>query len=41
MEQHPYQPGHLLDYLKATFLHKVVTESRSAAGNWLQFTLEK
>ena len=41
MEQHPYQPGHLLDYLKTTFLNKVVTASRSAAGNWLQFTLEK
>jgi len=30
-----------LDYIKENYLGKEVTDSRSAAGNWLAFTLEK
>ncbi len=33
--------GKVLDYIKATYEGKVVTDSRSPAGNWLQFTLEQ
>ena len=32
--------GKVLDYIKATYEGKVVTDSRSPAGNWLRFTLE-
>jgi len=32
--------GAVLDYIKTRFLGKLVTGSRSPAGNWLQFTLE-
>jgi len=31
----------ILQFLQEKFQGKLVTESRSAAGNWLQFTLEK
>ncbi|MBA3829538.1 MAG: PaaI family thioesterase [Taibaiella sp.] len=31
--------GSVLQYLKDNFLGKVVTNSRSAAGNWLELTL--
>jgi len=33
--------GSVLQHIKERFLGKVVTESRSPAGNWLEFTLEK
>jgi len=33
--------GEVLSFIKATYLGKVVTDSRSPAGNWLQFTLEE
>lgn len=33
------QPGGVLEYIKTTFLGKLVKESRSPAGNWLGFTL--
>lgn len=33
--------GGILEYIKQHFEGKLITESRSAAGNWLQFTLEK
>lgn len=33
--------GSVLQYIKDRFLGKVVTDSRSPAGNWLQFTLDK
>lgn len=33
--------GSVLQYIKDNFLGKLVTTSRSPAGNWLQFTLEK
>ena len=33
--------GAVLPFIKEHFLGKLVTESRSPAGNWLQFTLEK
>lgn len=32
--------GAVLPYIKEHYLGKLVTGSRSAAGNWLQFTLE-
>ena len=32
--------GSMLDYIKTHFLGRVVTDSRSEAGNWLGFTLE-
>ncbi len=32
--------GKVLQFIKSNFLGKVVTESRSPAGNWLGFTLE-
>ncbi len=32
--------GNVLKFIKETYLGKVVTDSRSDAGNWLQFTLE-
>lgn len=32
--------GKVLDFIKETYLGKVVTDSRSDAGNWLQFKLE-
>jgi acyl-coenzyme A thioesterase 13 len=32
--------GAVLDFIKENYLGKEVTESRSAAGNWLKFTLE-
>lgn len=32
--------GSVLKFIKENFEGKLVTESRSAAGNWLQFTLE-
>ena len=32
--------GSVLQYIKDNFLGKLITESRSPAGNWLQFTLE-
>jgi len=32
--------GKVLEYIKETYLGKEVTDSRSPAGNWLQFTLE-
>lgn len=32
--------GAVLQFIKDTYLGKVVTGSRSAAGNWLQFKLE-
>lgn len=32
--------GKVLDYIKENYLGKEVTDSRSAAGNWLRFTLE-
>ena len=34
------QPGQVLAYLKEHFLGKLVTDSRSHAGNWLGFTLD-
>lgn len=33
--------GSLLQYLKDNFVGKIVTDSRSHAGNWLGFTLDK
>lgn len=33
--------GSILKFIKDNFEGKLVTESRSPAGNWLQFTLEK
>ncbi|MBL7718097.1 MAG: PaaI family thioesterase [Flavipsychrobacter sp.] len=33
--------GSILKFIKENFEGRLVTESRSAAGNWLQFTLEK
>jgi len=33
--------GSVLKYIKDNFEGKLVTESRSPAGNWLQFTLEQ
>lgn len=33
--------GNVLAYIRENFLGKVVTDSRSPAGNWLQFTLER
>jgi len=33
--------GSVLAYIREHFLGKVVTESRSPAGNWLQLTLDK
>lgn len=33
--------GSILQFIKDNFEGKLVTESRSPAGNWLQFTLEK
>lgn len=32
--------GAVLQYIKDKYLGKLVTDSRSAAGNWMQFTLE-
>lgn len=32
--------GQVLEYIKENYLGKEVTDSRSPAGNWLQFTLE-
>eukprot|EP01136_Pigoraptor_vietnamica_P011100 Opistho-1_new@49521 len=32
--------GALLQFIKDTYLGKVVKDSRSAAGNWMNFTLE-
>jgi uncharacterized protein (TIGR00369 family) len=32
--------GAILQYLKDHFLGKLVTDSRSPAGNWMEFTLE-
>lgn len=32
--------GKVLDFIKENYLGKEVTDSRSPAGNWLQFTLE-
>ncbi|MBX2907640.1 MAG: PaaI family thioesterase [Taibaiella sp.] len=32
--------GKVLDFIKENYLGKEVTDSRSAAGNWLKFTLE-
>ena len=32
--------GSVLDYIKANYLGRLVTDSRSEAGNWLQLTLE-
>jgi acyl-coenzyme A thioesterase 13 len=32
--------GKVLEFIKENFLGKVVTDSRSEAGNWLGFTLE-
>ena len=34
-------PGGVLKWIKETFEGKLVEESRSPAGNWLQFTLER
>ncbi len=34
-------PGGVLQWIKETFEGKVVEESRSPAGNWLKFTLER
>jgi uncharacterized protein (TIGR00369 family) len=31
----------VLEYIKEHYLGKVVTDSRSPAGNWLQFTVER
>ena len=33
--------GAMIEYVKRHFEGKLVTESRSPAGNWLEFTLEK
>jgi acyl-coenzyme A thioesterase 13 len=33
--------GSILQFIKQNFEGKLVTESRSPAGNWLQFTLDK
>jgi uncharacterized protein (TIGR00369 family) len=33
--------GAILEYIKEHFEGKLVTDSRSPAGNWLEFTLEK
>jgi acyl-coenzyme A thioesterase 13 len=33
--------GSVLEYINQHFLGKLVTDSRSPAGNWLEFTLEK
>jgi len=33
--------GSVLDYIRQHFLGKLITESRSPAGNWLQLTLDK
>ena len=33
-------PGSVLNWIKETFEGKLVTDSRSPAGNWLGFTLE-
>jgi acyl-coenzyme A thioesterase 13 len=38
---YPKEPGKLLDWLKANFEGKQVDNSRSGAGNWLKFTLDK
>ncbi|MBS1741133.1 MAG: PaaI family thioesterase [Bacteroidetes bacterium] len=35
------QQESMLEYMKRTFLNKQVVGSRSPAGNWLQFTLNK
>jgi acyl-coenzyme A thioesterase 13 len=32
--------GAVLQYIKENFVGKLVTDSRSPAGNWMQFTLE-
>ena len=42
MTQRPHiNPGEtILQYVKRVFEGKLVTESRSPAGNWLQFTLD-
>src|ERR1043165_6982008 len=34
-------PGGVLQYIKENYEGKEVTDSRSPAGNWLKFTLEK
>jgi acyl-coenzyme A thioesterase 13 len=34
------ESGKVLEYIKNTYLGKVVHDSRSPAGNWLGFTLE-
>lgn len=33
--------GSVLQFIKDNFVGKLITESRSPAGNWLQFTLDK
>lgn len=33
-------PGQVLQYIKDNFVGKLVEGSRSAAGNWMQFTLD-
>lgn len=42
MQLNPEQkPEEVLPYLKANFEGRLVTDSRSKAGNWLGFTLER
>ena len=41
MSQPHIPAGEVLPYIKEHFEGKLITESRSAAGNWMGFTLEK
>ncbi|HEY1031202.1 MAG TPA: PaaI family thioesterase, partial [Flavipsychrobacter sp.] len=40
MSDKEIKPGSILQFIKDKFEGRLVTESRSAAGNWLQFTLD-
>lgn len=40
-EQHTDNPGSLLEQIRRKYLGRQVTDARSPAGNWLQFTLER
>ncbi len=35
-----YEPGKLLEWVRDNYEGKMVTDSRSEAGNWMQLTLE-
>lgn len=41
MSYQKIETGSVLEYIKERFEGKLVTEARSAAGNWLQFVLEE